>query len=99
MQIGPGCNNNANYTTAFLNARTKVGKLTSGVDAVLQPGAAISGTVTDVHGNPVSDMCIDVSGSGALTASVYASGGDTTGDDGSYVSQRAARRDLRDRLL
>ena len=85
VQIGPGCNNNGNYTTAFLNTRTKVGKLTSGVDAVLQPGATISGTVTDVHGNPVSGMCIDVSGSGSLTASVLASGGDTTGDDGSYV--------------
>jgi Carboxypeptidase regulatory-like domain len=88
VQIAPGCNNNGNYTSALVTAHTTAGKTTSGRNAVLQPGAVISGTVTDVHGNPVSGMCIELDGSGAafatflLTVSPY---GYSTANDGSYV--------------
>ncbi len=88
VQIGPGCNNNANYTATIVTAHTTAGKVTSGLDAVLQPGAVISGTVTDVHANPVSGMCIELDGSGAAFASFLLSAspyGYSTGDDGSYL--------------
>jgi hypothetical protein len=88
VQIGPGCNNNGNYTSAIVTAHTTVGKVTSGRNAVLQPGAVISGTVTNVNGNPVSDMCIELAGSGAAFGAFLLNAspdGYSTGDDGSYV--------------
>jgi Carboxypeptidase regulatory-like domain len=88
LQIGPGCNNDANYTSTVVSARTTAGKVTRGRNAVLQPGAVISGTVTDVHGNPVAGMCVELAGSGAAFAAFIMNAspdGYTTEDDGSYV--------------
>ena len=87
LQFQPGCNNNgnytsnANYTSADATAHATAGKVTSGVDAVLQVGAVISGVVTDSHGKPVPGICIDLEGSDAYTANLP--GG--TGGGGSYV--------------
>jgi hypothetical protein len=83
LQIGPGCNNNGNYTTAFLSASTTAGQQTSGVNAVLQPGATISGTVTDRKGRPVAGICIELDQSGPNQA--VSSFGNATATDGSYV--------------
>jgi protocatechuate 3,4-dioxygenase beta subunit len=84
LQISPGCNNNANYTTAYLSASTTAGKQTSGVNAVLLPGATISGTVTDRKGRPVPGMCIELDQSAGPNSS-SSIGGSATANDGSYV--------------
>ncbi len=85
LEIGPGCNNDANYTTVDLSASTTAGKQTSGVNAVLQPGATISGTVTDRKGRPVPGMCIEVDQTAGASAAAASFGDDATADDGSYV--------------
>ena len=90
LQIGPGCNNNGNYTSTVLTVQTTAGQQTSGANAVLQPGATISGTVTDSKSRPVPNMCIEL---GQLTASSQAFGfnGSSTAGDGTYlVNQLAA---------
>ena len=60
LEFYPGCRNNGNYTSTSLTARTTAGKQTSNVDAVLQVGGKISGTITDSHGNPVSGICAEI---------------------------------------
>jgi protocatechuate 3,4-dioxygenase beta subunit len=52
--------NNGNYTSALLTAHTTAGHPTSGVNAVLQTGATISGTIKDTDGKPVSGICVEV---------------------------------------
>ncbi len=64
VDISPGCNNEGNYTGTQLTARTTAGKVTSGVNAILQVGAQISGTVTDSNGDQVAGMCIALAGTG-----------------------------------
>jgi Carboxypeptidase regulatory-like domain len=79
LDFAPDCNNSGNYTSVSLTARTTAGRQTSDVNAVLQIGATISGTITDPHGSPVSGMCIEVDSNNTTNANV--------GDDnsGSYV--------------
>ena len=60
LQFFPGCGNNGNYTSALLTARTTAGHQTGGVNAVLQTGAVISGTVKNTDGNLVPGICIEV---------------------------------------
>jgi hypothetical protein len=66
------CRNNGNYLDQTRQVRVTTGKAVTGFDAFLQPGATISGTVTDVHGAPVGGVCVMVNsargGSGATTA-------------------------------
>ena len=81
LQFQAGCNNNGNYTTVNATARATAGKITKGVDAVLQVGATISGVVTDNHGKPVGGMCIELQGNGAYNANLP----ESTDDNGSYA--------------
>ncbi|HUC21284.1 MAG TPA: carboxypeptidase regulatory-like domain-containing protein [Streptosporangiaceae bacterium] len=81
LQFSPGCNNQGNYSTTFVTARTMAGRQTSGVNAVLQPGGQISGVVTDKNGKPVSGICLQLDGNNSYTALVP----ESTGDDGSYA--------------
>ena len=81
LEFLPGCDNDGNYVTAFATAHATAGKVTSGVNAVLQVGGVISGTVTDTHGRPVPGICIDLQGSGDFTANLP----DSTADNGSYL--------------
>ncbi len=74
----PGCNSNGNYTSAVKYVHATAGKVKGGVNAVLEPGAEISGTVTDTHGHPLAGMCINVIGANSGN-SAYA-----TLSDGSY---------------
>ena len=74
-----GCNNNGNYTSATLTAHTTAGRQTSHINAVLQVGATISGTVSNGASNPVSGMCVEVAGNDNGTANVGLD------DDGNYV--------------
>src|SRR5262249_38933162 len=60
LQFYPGCKNNGNYTSASLTAQTTAGEQTSNVNAVLQVGGKISGTITNNLGNPVSGICAEI---------------------------------------
>ncbi len=62
VYFSPGCSNNGNYTSATKYAHATAGKVTGSVNAVLVPGAEISGTVTDSHGHPLAGICIDIAG-------------------------------------
>jgi protocatechuate 3,4-dioxygenase beta subunit len=79
VQFVAQCSNSGNYTAATVNAKATAGKVTSGVDAVLQPGGQISGVVTDTHGNPVPNLCIFLNGSNSAFANISG-----TNNDGSY---------------
>ena len=81
LQFSAGCNNQGNYTTAFATARTKAGRQTSAVNAVLQAGGTISGVVTGRHGKPVPGICIQLDGTNSDTAVMPY----FTADDGSYA--------------
>jgi hypothetical protein len=81
LQFSTGCKNQGNYTTTFVTTRTKAGRQTSGVNAVLQAGGTISGVVTNSHGKPVPGICIQLDGANSYTAVLP----DSTGDDGSYA--------------
>ncbi len=81
MYFSPGCRNNGNYVSTSLIAQTTAGKPTTHFNAVLQVGGIISGAVTDTHGNPVADMCIELSATGNYTANVPY----RTGTGGTYV--------------
>jgi hypothetical protein len=79
LQFSPGCNNNGNYTSVSRTAHTTAGKQTSGVNAVLQKGAVISGTIKNTDGKPVNGICIDVNGINSDTSD------EVTDSGGSYV--------------
>ena len=81
LYFRPGCKNYGNYVATSVTAVTTAGEPTTGVNAVLQVGGIISGTVTDTHGNPVADMCIELTGTGNYTALVPY----RTKADGSYT--------------
>ena len=67
LDFAPGCNNNGNYTEVFLSARTTAGKQTSGVDAVLQVGAKVSGTITNADDQPVTGICFEIVGNESVS--------------------------------
>jgi len=85
VQFYPGCNNNGNYTSATKYVHATAGKITGGVNAVLLPGAEISGEVTNTHGHPLAGICVIVNG-----ASSGNSPGQTLSDGSYYVNQLAA---------
>jgi hypothetical protein len=78
-----GCGNNGDYVQATsATVPGALGKTYSGVNAVLEPGASISGTVTSAaSGNPLPGICVFVYGG----PQSYGGGNATTGADGTYV--------------
>ena len=85
VQFYPGCSNNGNYTSTSVTAQTTAGHPTSGVNAVLQTGAIISGTIKNTDGNLVSGICIEV-----LSSSPTGSFGFGIDNKGSYSIDRLA---------
>ncbi len=79
--FSPGCNNNGNYVPATVSAHLTDGKVTS-LDAILQQGAEISGTVTDSAGAGLGGICIEVA---ASSANANANVPQATTGDGSYL--------------
>jgi hypothetical protein len=71
VEFVPGCPTVANYITQYYDDQTSpseadtiklaAGATASGIDAVLQPGGTISGTVTTPSGAPVLGACVVVS--------------------------------------
>jgi Carboxypeptidase regulatory-like domain len=68
LDVSPGCNNNGNYTEVFVTAHTTAGKQTSGVNAVLQVGAEISGTITNTDDQPLTGICFEVVGNDSVSS-------------------------------
>ena len=85
VQFSPGCNNNGNYTSATKYVHPAAGKMRGGVNAVLLPGAEISGEVTDTHGHPLAGICMDINGPSSGN-----SPGATLSDGSYYVNQLPA---------
>lgn len=78
LSFSTGCNNNGNYL--YLNyphaVRVRTGHVVTGVNAYLQPGAIVTGSVTDATtGHPLAGIC------------AYDDNGESgvTGANGSYV--------------
>ncbi|MGO8958209.1 MAG: carboxypeptidase regulatory-like domain-containing protein [Streptosporangiaceae bacterium] len=70
------CRNRGNYLPQTRSLKVRTGQNITRFNALLQPGAIVSGTVTDSHGQPVRGICVQVQGPGY--------GGATTGADGTY---------------
>ncbi len=75
----PSCfgSSSANYLAQYRRVSVKRGHSLSGVNAYLQPGAGISGVVTDVHGHTVDGVCVQIAGEHVNTFA-------TTDINGSY---------------
>ena len=86
LQFQPDCGNTGNYLGASRRHTVLVtaGKHTTGVNAALPPGAAISGVVTGPGATPLGGICVYMDGN---TPSA------TTGQDGSYSIQRLGAGD------
>jgi hypothetical protein len=85
LQFFPGCGNNGNYTSTTLTAQTTAGHPTSGVNAVLQTGAIISGTIKNTDGASVPGICVEV-----VSSSPTGSFGFAVDNKGSYSVDRLA---------
>jgi hypothetical protein len=60
-EFEPGCGNNDNWLpteAADESIPVKAGKDTAGIDAALQLGGGITGTVTNLEGRPLSQVCV-----------------------------------------
>lgn len=71
------CRNRGNYLPTRRSVKLRLGDTVSGFNTVLPVGAVVSGVVKNGQGNPVSGICVEVSGR-------HQSGGKRTGNDGSY---------------
>ena len=60
LMFDPGCGNNGNYLDAQRSFSIRAGQTRSGFDVFLQPGAGISGLVTDTRGRPVVGICVQI---------------------------------------
>jgi hypothetical protein len=76
------CRNSGNYLPQTRSLRVRTGQNVKGFDALLQPGAIVSGKVTDTHGNPVRGICVQAQGAG------YSFNGSVTGANGTYSMNR-----------
>jgi len=77
------CTTNGNYTSAILTAKTTAGHPTSGVNAVLQTGAIISGTIKNTAGDLVPGICVEV-----ISSNPEGGFGFSFGNKGSYSIDR-----------
>ena len=70
------CRNRGNYLPQTRSVHVRTGQNVRRFNALLRPGAIVSGKVTDTHGKPVRGICVEARGPGF--------GGTTTGADGTY---------------
>jgi protocatechuate 3,4-dioxygenase beta subunit len=71
------CRSRANVLPQQRSVSVRIGHTVSGFDVSLPPGAIATGVVRDVHGNPVSGICVEFQGKRRF-------GGGRTGADGTY---------------
>jgi protocatechuate 3,4-dioxygenase beta subunit len=70
VQFSGGCDNSGSYATQYYNGKPTqetadpvkltAGDITTGIDATMQPGATIAGTLTDAAGHRLSGVCIGI---------------------------------------
>jgi hypothetical protein len=62
VQFEPSCGTTGNYVAVNYPKPVNVtaAKTTAGIDAVLPPGATVSGTVTGPGGKPLAGICVEV---------------------------------------
>jgi hypothetical protein len=53
----PGCGNNGSYVPVIKTTSATLGRART-FNIVMQPGAVITGKITDTHANPVSGICL-----------------------------------------
>jgi protocatechuate 3,4-dioxygenase beta subunit len=89
VQFTGGCGNSASVVSQFYRDGAPVsfrpGKITTGINAVMQPGTSVVGTVTDLSGHPLRNQCVllmPVQDAGFLDFSVGKDA--TTNDAGRY---------------
>ena len=71
------CRNRGNYLPQTRSLTVRTGQNITRFNAILRPGAIVSGIVTDTHGKPVRGICVQAQKFGVF-------GGATTGADGTY---------------
>jgi Carboxypeptidase regulatory-like domain len=109
VQFSGGCGNRGSYLPQYYNGKTMqatadpvkliAGHITTGIDATMQAGATIAGTLTDAAGHRLSDVCVGIdtrsdqflSGDGVFTDIEF-----TT--NGAYRASKPASRRLRCQL-
>src|SRR5215813_11267589 len=74
VHFAGGCGNAGSYAPQFYRGQTNrasatqvhltAGHTTGGIDAAMQPGATITGVVTDASGNKLSNVCVGISSIG-----------------------------------
>jgi Carboxypeptidase regulatory-like domain len=72
------CRNRGNHLPLTRSVRVTTGQSVTGFNVFLQPGAIVSGRVTDAHGTPVRGICVQVQGPRSTFA------GTITPADGDY---------------
>lgn len=87
VEFRSDCSNSGNYISQWYDGASDratatpvhvAGEPVPGIDATLQAGGSITGTVTDPNGNPAASVCVEATGPGT-----YASA--RTGTNGTYV--------------
>jgi hypothetical protein len=78
VQFAGGCGNPGSVTQQFYNSEPNVGSadpvtltagaITTGIDATMQPGATITGTVTDTAGHRLTGICVGIADQTAASA-------------------------------
>jgi len=71
VHFAGGCGNAGSYAPQFYRGQTNrasatqvhltAGRTTGGINATMQPGATVTGAVTDANGNMLSNVCVTVS--------------------------------------
>ncbi len=94
VRFAGGCGNKPSIVPQFYNgtpdadAATKVtfkpGKVTSGIDATMQPGGIITGLITDSAGHPLPHVCAGISGESESESGGVVRSDVRTGDKGRY---------------
>lgn len=84
---GDVCNGGAQFSNGGSPVAVTARAITSGIDVQMPDGAAITGTVTDTAGNPLSDVPVVISGLGGTDPSGYSPWAwqPSTNDSGQYV--------------
>lgn len=70
VRFSGGCGNRGSYVPQYYNGKTTqatadpvtltAGHITTGIDATMQAGATIAGTLTDAAGHRLSDVCVGI---------------------------------------
>lgn len=96
VRFSGGCGNAGSYAPQFFHGQANIasadrieltaGQTTRGISAVMQPGATITGSVTDAAGNPANDVCISLVPVSGLQSPFFFFGNITFARDGAYVA-------------